>query len=301
MPELPEAETIVRGLQKILPGKKISGVGIIRPKLIKRIKPSLFAKTLTGDTFSQITRRAKYILIGMKSGKTLVVHLGMSGAILKGHHSDLTAEIKKLAKTDPNKAAELLAETLKPRKGPWRFVRIVFFLGEDVLYYSDLRLFGKLWLVDSAKINELPELSKLGIEPLTKEFTFKKFKEIIKGKKTKIKILMMDQALIVGLGNIYINEALFRAGVMPTRPADSLSEEELKKVYKESIAVLEEGVKYRGTSNSDYYDLEGKEGQFQNHLKVYDRKGDACPKCGGVVQKMKLGQRGTYFCPKCQK
>ncbi len=297
MPELPEAETIKRGLNKFLPGTKIIGVGIIRPKLIKKINPAVFAKELTGDIVLDAQRRAKYLLINLKSGNTLVVHLGMSGALLKGTEADL----KDVPGKTDDAIAIALSESLKKRGGPWRFVRVVFFLDQGLLYYSDLRLFGKLWLVPTKKLGELPEIKKLGVEPLSKEFTLEWFKALLKKKTTKIKILLLDQALLVGLGNIYVNEALFRAGIMPTRPADSLTDAEAKKLYRECIAVLEEGIKYRGTSNSDYYDFEGKQGTFQNHLRVYDRKGEACPKCGGVVHKMKLGQRGTYYCPKCQK
>jgi formamidopyrimidine-DNA glycosylase len=280
MPELPEVETIKRGLAPFIKRKKIVEVEILRPKLIKGMSPSIFAGKLKGDTILGIERRAKYLLVLLKSGNTLIFHLGMTGALLKSVHK------RPLSKTGEEAQ---------------KHIRIRFHLsGNTTLDFSDLRLFGKIWLVPSKKVSEQPEIKKLGVEPFSKEFTLDWFVKELAKRKTKIKLLLMDQAFVVGVGNIYANEILFKAGIHPARPANKVTAEEVKKLHQDIIAVLTEAIKHGGSSVDNYVDAEGGEGSYGKLHKVYDRKGKQCPKCGGVIHRMSLGQRGTYFCPKCQ-
>ena len=179
---------------------------------------------------------------------------------------------------------------------PDDYVKVIFHLsGRRVLYFSDARLFGKIRLYP-----HYPEL-KLGPEPLTDEFTVEKFRHLLKQRKMAIKMVLLDQKFISGVGNIYANEALFRAGIHPQRRANSLNDREGKKLHQAIQQVLFEAIKYRGTSDSWYVDAKGKKGGFQFRLKVYGRKGEPCFGCKSKVERIALGQRGTYFCPRCQK
>lgn len=166
---------------------------------------------------------------------------------------------------------------------------------------SDLRKFGKIILENAEKIGEIREIRELGTDAMSREFTVQKLDEILDKRKTKIKLLLMDQEKIAGIGNIYANEILFEAGILPDRSAEKISSAERKKLFQVIRKVLVKAVKLRGTSDSDYRDTAGAPGKFQEALKVYRRAGKKCPKCGTIVQRIKLGQRGTFFCPVCQK
>jgi len=211
----------------------------------------------------EVSRRAKYILFRLASGKYLVVHLGMTGRLLFS---------------------------------PDDYVKVIFNLsGKRALYFSDARLFGKIRFYE-----HYPEL-KLGPEPLSNEFTAERLKAILKGRKTAIKNLLLDQKLISGIGNIYAVEALFRAGISPERRAASLKPDEIKKLREAIREVLREALAHRGTSDSWFVDAKGEKGAFQFRLKVYGRKNEPCLKCKTPVKRIVMGQRGTYYCPRCQK
>jgi len=263
MPELPEVETIRQDVLPFVRGREIKKVEIIDPRNIKGITPSLFVKKVVGEKIVDLERRAKYLLFKLASGKYLVIHLGMTGRLLFA---------------------------------PDDYVKVIFHLsGKRALYFSDARLFGKIRFY-----SHYPEL-KLGPEPLQEDFTVPQFRQMLKQRKIAIKQLLLDQKFISGVGNIYANEALFRAGIHPRRPANSLNDLEVKKLYKAIKQVLFEAIKYRGTSDSWYVDAKGKKGGFQFRLKVYGRKDEPCFGCKSKVQRIALGQRGTYYCPKCQK
>ena len=263
MPELPEVETIRRGVLPRVRGATIKSVQIIDHRNIKKIKPADFKKKVIGQKILDIERRAKYQLFKLASGNYLVFHLGMTGRMLFS---------------------------------PDKYVKVSFKLSNGkTLYFSDARLFGKIYFY-----NEYPPL-KLGPEPLDKHFTWQKLKELLAVKKTSIKVVLLDQKVLSGVGNIYANEALFKAGIMPTRKANRLTDVEYKKLHKAIVDVLSAGIKYGGTSDSWYVDAKGKKGGFQFRLKVYGRKDEPCFGCKSKVQRIVLGQRGTYFCPKCQK
>ena len=263
MPELPEVETVRLDILPRVKGKTIESVKVVDARILKGAPAGKFIRELTGEKVKDVERRAKYLLFKLKSGKYLMVHLGMTGRLLFS---------------------------------PDKYVKVVFNLsGGEILYYSDLRLFGRVRLFD-----HYPELS-LGPEPLSNEFTAKLFKEMLKGRKSPMGTLLLNQKFISGLGNIYVLESLFKAGINPTRPANSLKDEEVKKLHKEIKAVLIKSLKLRGTSFSWYVDAKGKKGGFQLQLSVYGKKGEPCPKCKTPIKRTNVGNRGTYFCPKCQK
>jgi formamidopyrimidine-DNA glycosylase len=263
MPELPEVETIRREILPFVKGKTFSGLEIIDHRNIKGISPKQLEKKLSRKKILGIERRAKYLVFPLSPGGYLVVHLGMTGRLLFA---------------------------------PDGYVKIVFkFSDGKKLYFSDARLFGKVRYFD-----EDPKL-ELGPEPFSKEFTPARLKEMLAKKKIAVKVALLDQKMLSGVGNIYANEALFRAGIDPRRKTNSLADSEIKKLHAAILAVLSEAIKLRGTSDSWYVDASGKKGGFQERLKVYGRKGEPCYKCRSKVVRISLGQRGTFYCPRCQK
>lgn len=263
MPELPEVETIKKGIAPFVKGRTIEGIEIKDHRSIKGISPELFRKKLVGQKFCTVERQAKYLLFELASGNYLSIHLGMTGRLLFA---------------------------------PDKYVKLTFNLsGKKNIYFSDARLFGKIRFF-AAK----PQL-KLGPEPLQKEFTVEYLKNIFSKKHSSIKVLLLDQKLLSGVGNIYANEALFHAGIRPQRQASSLRGTEIKKLHHAIEKVLEAAIKYRGTSDNWYVDAKGEKGGFQLRLKVYGKKNQPCPKCGGIIKREAMGQRGTFFCEKCQK
>jgi len=264
MPELPEVETVKEDILPFVKGRVIKEIDVISLKnILKGTSPSQLKKELEGEKIISVERRAKYLIFKLASGRCFTIHLGMTGRVLFA---------------------------------PDDYVKAVFYLsGGRVLYFSDARRFGKIRFYQ-----EYPDL-KLGPEPLGREFTAASFKEMLKKKKTAIKIALLDQKFISGLGNIYAIESLFRAGIHPRRPANKLNDAEVKKLYHQIKKVLAEALGYRGTSDSWFLDAHGKKGGFQLRLKVYGRKGEPCFKCKTPVKRIVMGQRGTYFCPRCQK
>jgi formamidopyrimidine-DNA glycosylase len=263
MPELPEVETVRQDVLPFVKGRTIKNIEIIDPRNIKGIAANKLKKKLTGQKILDVKRRAKYLLFKLASGNYFTVHLGMTGRLLFA---------------------------------PDDYVKVIFHLsGNRVLYYSDARLFGKIRFYEG-----YPDLS-LGPEPLGREFTAARFKEMLKTKKGPIKNVLLDQKFISGIGNIYAIESLFRAAIDPRRPANKLKDSEIKKLYHYIKKVLFEALGYRGTSDRWFLDAHGKKGGFQLRLKVYGRKGEPCFKCKTPIQRIVMGQRGTYFCPKCQK
>lgn len=263
MPELPEVETIRRDVLPFVKGKTFTGLKVLDHRNIKGISPQQLGKNLRGKKILGIERRAKYLIFPLSPKGYLVVHLGMTGRLLFA---------------------------------PDGYVKLVFLLsGDKKLYFSDARLFGKVRYYDN-----YPDM-KLGPEPFSGEFTVEKFKAALRKRNVAIKNLLLDQKFLAGVGNIYDVEALFRAGIQPERKANRLKDAEMKKLHAKIKEVLKEGVKHRGTSDSWYVDAKGEKGSFQLRLKVYGRKGKPCFKCKSPIKRIVMGQRGTYFCPKCQK
>jgi formamidopyrimidine-DNA glycosylase len=285
MPELPEVETIKNDLKKAVLNKRIVGVSVFKKTVVKSFFAD-FIKTLKKNNFKDISRIGKLLIFHLENKKYLLIHLKMTGQLI------YCVEDKCIAG-----GHEVLGSI---GKLPNKYSHVIFnFQDDSTLYFNDMRRFGYMKIVSEDELKKIK--NKFGIEPLTRDFVFKKFKEIFKNKKTSIKAALMDQALISGIGNIYADEILFKAGVMPTRIAASLEEEELKKIFNAANEILKKAIKMRGTTFSNYVDSKGKKGNFSSMLKVYGREGEKCFRCGGVVKKIKLAGRGTRFCEKCQK
>ncbi|MQL52792.1 bifunctional DNA-formamidopyrimidine glycosylase/DNA-(apurinic or apyrimidinic site) lyase [Desulfofundulus thermobenzoicus] len=274
MPELPEVETIKRSLEKSLPGLVIEKADIFLPKIIKAPGPEEFCREVAGKTIRKVDRRGKYLLINLSDGLVLAVHLRMTGRLI---YSGREAPVP-------------------------RYTHLILHLDNGHrLYFADMRQFGRLWLVPESGLSAISGLAGLGVEPLSPAFTPDYLAEKLRGRHTRLKPLLLDQRFIAGLGNIYADEALHRAGLHPLREAGSLSAAEVETLYRVIREVLEEGIKCRGTTVRDYVDGTGRAGTFQNKLRVYGRSGLPCPRCGETITRIKTGGRSACFCPGCQK
>lgn len=285
MPELPEVETVVRDLREKIIGYKIVDFWTEWEKLVK-LSLKIFKKEIAGQVVERVERRGKNILIFLGDNWVILIHLKMTGHLL--------------FKNDDSKNNKYFEERVN------QYIRHIWFLERNKekaqLEFSDLRKFGKIQLIAQAELNSNEDLMKLGVEPLEKEFDLKYFWELTRNKKRKnIKVLMMDQTLIVGIGNIYASEALFEARIDPRRMAGSLKKKELEKLYQAIIQIFKKAIELRGTTDNDYRDLSGAPGGFQKVLKVYNKEGQRCVNCSGIVERIKIAQRSTFWCPKCQK
>lgn len=273
MPELPEVETTMRGLLPLLLNRQLAKV-TVRAEKLRFPFPPRFAQRLTGATVTSLNRRAKYILIGLDSGETLLVHLGMSGRLVKAHSGDPL-----------NKHDHVVIDTDKG----------------DQLRFHDPRRFG---LMDIAITNDYHNhklLAAIGPEPLSDDLTLDHLAKVFAGKKVPVKVALLDQRLIAGLGNIYVSEALYYARIDPVRLAGSLTKAELKRLIPAIQQVLNASINAGGTSMRDYVQATGEMGHFQNQFAVYDRANAPCLKCRTGVQRLVQAGRATFFCPKCQK
>jgi len=288
MPELPEVETVRRGLEPILVGNAFARVEQRRPDLRFPL-PKHFAERLSGRKVEALDRRAKYLLARLDDGEVLVMHLGMTGRFSVDRAN--------------GRFAHPIADAPKHE-------HIVFHLGDGAaVRYSDTRRFGLMDLVPAEKLESHALFKGLGIEPLSKSFTAKWLAQKLKGKATSIKAALVDQRLIAGLGNIYACEALFKARVSPLRLAGSLATRSGKPTPKTAAlvaavkAVLEEAIKAGGSSLRDYKRADGSLGDFQHRFKVYGREGKKCLAKGrsGAVRRIVQGGRSTFYCPACQR
>jgi len=290
MPELPEVETIVKDLNKTVKGLKITDVWTDWEKMIKIPPYNEFVKQIKGRKILKARRRAKYILIDLSGGKTLMIHQKISGHLLYGRWEVKGKKIKSLAngplKEDPQN----------------RFIRFILYLNnKKQLGLSDLRRFGKALLVDTNELSQLKEIKELGPEPLDKKFTFNKFQETLRKRRGKIKQVLMKQNIIAGIGNIYSDEILFDVKISPLKRVEDIKKEELKKIYQSMKKILQRAIILRGDSMSDYRDLSGKKGRYQEIQKVYQREGEKCYRCKSKIKRIKIGGRSAHFCPICQK
>jgi formamidopyrimidine-DNA glycosylase len=266
MPELPEVETIKREIENSLIGKKIAGVIVNNPKVIREPAPSEFAKGLAGKAITGILRRGKLLVLELSGGQFLAVHLKMTG------------------------------QFVYPGNGTTSRVSFRFSDG-TLLDFNDTRLFAELKLVKDWR--QLPFVRQLGPDPF--EITAAQFKAMLSGKGKKIKELLMDQHFISGIGNLYAAEILFSSRIHPERRAASLSEEEKARLFRAMKEVLSDAIAHKGSSVDNYVQLTGKPGGYVPHLRVYGREGKPCAGCKGTVSRTTMGGRGTYFCPACQK
>ncbi len=284
MPELPEVQTIVNDLNKKIKNETIVDFWSDWPNAIKNVTYKKFKKDIKNKKIKKIWRKGKNIFIDLSGDKVLYLHLKMTGHLLVKTKSDKNKYFKE-------KVNQYIHHIWKFKDG-------------KTLEFSDLRKFGKILLIQEKELEKLREIERLGEDAMSKNFTLDKFREIIKKKSQRpIGIILMDQDLIAGIGNIYRSEILFDSKVNPKRKAKDLNNEEIKKIFVSIKKILEKAIKLRGTSDSDYRDTSGAPGKYQEIRKVYRKEGESCPrpKCEGKIKREKLAQRSIFFCPGCQK
>ncbi len=308
MPELPEVETIRRDLAAILIGCKVSAINILSAKTAQP-DAAFFIKNLAGRQISGVDRRGKLLIfrlvpVNLKPDY-LLVHLKMTGQLIYLNKKARIAGGHSLgAKSKNGLAKDKAQDSFTVSVGgdlPNKHTRaIISFTGGGCLFFNDLRKFGYLKLVNRRDLENILT-NNYGPEPLTKTFTADFLQSVLKGKKIKIKAALLDQKLIAGLGNIYVDESLYAARIKPERLAGSLKSVEIKKLWGEINKIIKKAIEYRGTTFSDYLDSRGKKGNFSRWLKVYGRKGEDCPNCHKPLLKVKVAGRGTHYCQYCQK
>jgi len=270
VPELPEVETTARELRPHLIGRRITEAIIYWPGAIAHPSAEQFSELIRGRRILNVTRRGKYLLFPLSGDRTLLIHLRMTGG--------------------------LSVESAHRPAG--RHTRVVLLLDDaQALHFTDQRKFGRLWLVDD------PEtiLGKLGPEPLDAAFTAQVLAERLRGHRAPIKAMLLDQRCIAGLGNIYADEALFAARIDPRRPAESLNESEIRRLHVAIRSVLAEAIRAKGSTLRDYRPPMAESGRFQERLQVFRRAGVPCPICGTPIARVRIAQRSTHFCPRCQR
>lgn len=292
MPELPEVETIVRDIRPALIGKLISGL-VLRPKAqsnLLNVPAETFYEHVMSQTIVTVIRKGKYIILPLDNNSVIVMHLGMTGRILVREVPNVDFDARFTSDDFVDRHTHFLMELTDPSGQE-----------EDIeLHFNDVRLFGHIWLVPELEdIDNIPVPGLQGLGPDALGITIQEFSQIMRSR-ASIKSILLDQKKIAGVGNIYADEACFSAGVRPTRKGASLSKEERAKLWFAVKTVLKEGLKYRGSSVSDYTDASGATGSFQEHHRVYQKTGQKCVDCQDKIQKIKLSGRSTHFCPSCQ-
>lgn len=263
MPELPEVEVVRRELVSAIKGQKLEKVDILENKFYF---PSA---VVTGSELKNLLRKGKYLFLEL-GDYYLLLHLGMSGRLI------FTRERNNLP-----------------------YEKVIFYFSEGILTFCDQRKFGRVELLN----RELKDRvwAQIGIDPFSPEFTFDRFWQITRGKTQRVKDFLLNQRRIAGIGNIYASEILFRSGIHPQRRVDTLSKAEKERLFSYIKPVLEEAIRCQGTTIRDYVRSQGETGNFQQFLLVYGKAGKSCPRCGSLIQKEKISNRSSYFCPSCQK
>ncbi len=283
MPELPEVQTVVTQLDYKIVGKKIMAVWSDWPKKI--LTPFVtFAKTVKGATVTGVRRLGKHIVIGLDNDFSIVAHLKMTGHFLVKNEKN---------RLDP-------AFTEDPING-YIHHRLTFTDG-TTLEFSDMRKFGWLKLMPTAKVNDHKSIAELGIDALSRKLTPIVFRELLLKRRTRtVGEVLLEQNRLAGIGNIYRSEALFLAGILPTRHIATLTPAEWKRLLPAIKKVLRHAVKLHGTSDGDFRDTDGLQGRFKRVLYVYGRTGEPCKKCATIIERKKIGSRSVFLCPRCQK
>lgn len=293
MPELPEVETVRRGLERTIVGKRVASVEIRVPKIFADPQERIDA-LLIGATVTAVERRAKVILIRLSTNSTLAIHLKMTGQLVVRTPERTRAMGTGFIAGHPEKAYE------QPLPHKHTHVIVTFDDG-TVLYFNDLRKFGWFRLYENGAVERLFEEAKLGPEPFSDAFTLEHFGAALKKRRIPIKTALLDQKVVAGVGNIYADEALFEARISPFRKASSLAKEEISRLHAAVKHVLELGIEYGGTTFNSYVNAEGTPGKMRDYLKVYGREGLPCRGCDGEVVRTKIGQRSAHYCPSCQR
>jgi formamidopyrimidine-DNA glycosylase len=288
MPELPEVETVRRGLEPAMEGARFAKVEV-RDRRLRWPLAKDFGKRLTGKTVAGLGRRAKYLLADLSSGEVLIMHLGMSGSFRVGKNAAPSVYYHERSKSTAHD-------------------HVVFHMSNGAtVTFNDPRRFGSMKLVPRAKLDREPLLRSLGPEPLGNEFDAAMLAQACAGKKTSLKAALSDQRVVAGLGNIYVCEALFRAHLSPKWRASTIADrngkanERAQALVDAIKAVLKDAIAAGGSSLRDHRRTDGALGDFQHNFQVYDREGEPCPNCRGKIKRIVQGGRSTFYCPACQK
>lgn len=287
MPELPEVETVARQLEPELEGHRIESLEVLDARWSRPVPPAELEAAVNGAMIEGLGRRGKYLLLALDGGRTLVMHLRMTGNLVLVEGSEVL---------DPSEGRLLYQGE---RTTEERHLRARFVLDDGrELWFTDPRRFGEAFLIDDA---DLPaRFSRLGVEPLSDEFTPELLGEVAAGRTAPLKSFLLDQSRIAGVGNIYADEALYRARLHPLSPAGSMKPEHLVALCDAVVAALQAGIDAGGSSIDDYRDGRGEKGRMQERFLVHTREGEPCPSCDGEIVRIVVGGRSTYFCPSCQ-
>jgi formamidopyrimidine-DNA glycosylase len=291
MPELPEVETIRRQLEPELTGKRILSAKVLDERLTRPEPPASVERALAGREVTAVARRGKYLLVGLEGGRTLALHLRMTGNLLlrDSEHGE-TADLMKLG------GPRLYESAPEPSH-----VRARLELDDGrTLLFTDVRRFGQAIVLDQGDDLEDYFASRLGVEPLSDQLTPERLLELSRGRTAPLKSFLLTQSRVAGIGNIYADEALWRARLHPLSPAGSMRPEHAARLVEGIVGALEAGLDHGGASIDDYLDARGERGSMQDEFLVHTREGEECPRGDGVIQRIVIGGRSTYFCPACQ-
>jgi formamidopyrimidine-DNA glycosylase len=287
MPELPEVETVCRQLDPEIRGRTIERLEVLDARWCRPMPPKTLARKVKGAEIEGLGRRGKYLLLALAGDRTLVMHLRMTGnlVLVEGEH-----------KLDPSEGRRLYEAE---RSVSERHLRVRFTLDDGrELWFTDPRRFGEAFLIDNAKLDA--RFIKLGIEPFSAEFTPEALGMMAANRTAPLKSFLLDQSGVAGIGNIYADEALFRARLHPLSPAGSMKPEHLEALRDAVVAALEAGIAGGGASIDDYRDGRGEKGTMQDEFLVHTREGEPCPRCDGTIVRIVVSGRSTYYCPSCQ-
>ena len=274
MPELPEVETIRLALEPHVVGRRFEHVEIHDRRLVRPFEPTAVATSLEGERVAALGRRGKYLVVRFESGRVLLIHLRMTGSLRHAPAGSLDDD-------------------------PYRRAVVKLDDGSDVAY-RDVRRFGTWHLLEPEEVD--PYFGqRLGREPLERTFTARRLAERLEGRRAPIKAALLDQRTVAGLGNIYVDEALWRAEIHPLRPAGTLDAGEVARLTRGIRQALRAGIARQGASLRDYSTPDGRRGRMQERFRVYGRDGEPCPRCGTPIDKIRVGGRGTWYCPNCQR
>jgi formamidopyrimidine-DNA glycosylase len=293
MPELPEVQTAVNDLNKNILGQKIINIWLDWT-IVKKPNLKDFKKLIKNKEVRKVRRKGKNILIDLSGGYLMLVHQKMTGHLLVGKWDIKKKHGKEIV--IPIEPQSMINDSYN------RFIHVIFyFKSGKMLALSDMRKFAKILLGKKEEIENLPELIELGVDPLSKNFKFNNFKEIISSKTGKIKQVLMNQKVISGIGNIYSDDILWLSKINPFQQANKITDNQLKILFKTIKDILNKAVRLRGTSTRDFRDIKGKKGNYSNKRLVYQREGEKCSRCETVIIRKKIGGRSAHFCPTCQK
>jgi formamidopyrimidine-DNA glycosylase len=287
MPELPEVETVVRQLEPEVEGHAIERLEVLDERWSRPVPPPELEAAVSDSTIERLGRRGKYILMGLDRERTLVMHLRMTGNLILRQGEEML---------DPSEGRRLYESE---RSTEERHLRARFVLDDGrELWFTDPRRFGEAFLLEDDQLET--RFAKLGLEPFSPEFTPQALGEMAAGRKVPLKSFLLDQSGVAGVGNIYADEALFRAELHPLSPAGSMKPEHAEALRDAVVRALEAGIDAGGSSIDDYRDARGEKGGMQDEFLVHTREGEDCPRCGGTIARIVVGGRSTYFCPGCQ-